>query len=77
MFDVHGVELAIRPNSPANGAATEIIGLGDETGHEGNVVDGGEEQNDENVEGFMRKNDMTSKTNDDCSAQTRLHAATT
>ena len=74
---MHGVELAIRPNSPANGAAAEFIGLGDETGHERNVVDGGEEQNDENVGGFMRKNDMTTKTNDDCFAQSRLHATST
>ena len=74
---VHGVEVASRPNSPANGAAAEFIGLGDETGHEGNIVDDGEEQNDENVGGFMRKSNMTSKTEDDCSAQTRLHAVST
>ena len=74
---MHGVELDIRSNSPANGAAAEFIGLGDETGHEGNIVDDGEEQNDENVGGFMRKSDMTSKTIDDCSAQARLHAAST
>ena len=35
-------------------------------------MDDGEEQNDENVGGFMRKSDMTSKTEDDCFAQTRL-----
>ena len=74
---VHGVEVASRSNSPANGAAAKFIGLGDETGHEGNIVDDGEEQNDENVGGFMRKSDMTSKTEDDCFAQTRLHAAST
>ena len=74
---MHGVELAFQPNSPTNGAAAEFIGLGDETGHEGNIVDDGEEQNDENVGGFMRQSDKTSKTNDDCSAQTRLHAAST
>ena len=46
---MHGVVWANRPNSPANGAAVEIIGLGDETGHEGNVEDDAEEQNDKNV----------------------------
>ena len=73
---MHGVELASRPNSSANGAAVKFIGLGDETGQEGNIVDDGEERNDENL-GFVRMSDMTSMTNDDCSAQTRLHAAST
>ena len=48
LFDVHGVELAIRSNSPADGAAAEFIGLGDERGHEENIVDDGEKQNGRN-----------------------------
>ena len=50
----HGVELASRPNSTANGDAAFFLGLGDETGKERNVVDGGEEQKDERIGGHMR-----------------------
>ena len=56
----HGVELASRPNSTANGDAAVFLGLGDETGKEGNIVDGGEEQKDEKIGGHMRSVPMFS-----------------
>ena len=63
--------------TPANGDAALFLGHGDETGKEGNIAGGGEEQEDERPEWSMRRSDMTSKTKDDCFAQTSLHAAST
>ena len=72
---VRGVVLASRPNSPTNGAAAEIIGLGDETGHKGRVEEEGEVHNDENERELMQKSDMSTTIDDDCFVRARHHAA--